>query len=277
MRKASPASNPVSSTQTMVRLCPVNDLASGEARRFDVGDHRIAVVRVGDDVYAVGDRCTHQDVSLSEGDVDTKDLEIECVRHGSTFSLITGEALSLPATKPTPVYRVEVMDGDVHVEIGAISPQETEVTTGKDTELLDVRTLQPRDRHQTILERMGTLEVGEALRLVNDHDPIPLRYQLEAEFPEHYRWVSVKAGPERWVVDITSRARVFDARPTIAAGGEPFSAIMEVASSTGNDEVLVVYAPFEPIPLEGVLGEQGFEYVAEQIDEDTWRVRFTRR
>lgn len=118
--RASATSTPVeSSTQTMVRLCPVKDLASGETRRFDVGDHRIAVVRIGDHVYAVGDRCTHQDVSLSEGDVYTENAEIECVRHGSTFSIITGEALSLPATKPTPVYRVEVMDGDVHVEIGA--------------------------------------------------------------------------------------------------------------------------------------------------------------
>jgi 3-phenylpropionate/trans-cinnamate dioxygenase ferredoxin subunit len=57
-------------------------------------------------------------VSLSEGDVDPDDVEIECVRHGSTFSLVTGEAMSLPATKPTPVYRVEVIDGDVYLEVG---------------------------------------------------------------------------------------------------------------------------------------------------------------
>lgn len=154
--------------------------------------------------------------------------------------------------------------------------QEPKVTTGQGTELLDARTVEPRERHQIILERLGALNTGETLRLVNDHDPVPLRYQLEAESPEHYRWVIVEAGPEQWVVDITSRAWFVDARPIIAAGGEPFSAILEAASLTGNDEVLVVYAPFEPIPLEGVLGEQGFEHVAEQIDEGTWRVRFER-
>jgi len=141
---------------------------------------------------------------------------------------------------------------------------------------LDVRTLEPRDRHPTIFAHLDTLRPGETLRLVNDHDPAPLRYQLDAEFPDHYRWVSVEAGPERWVVDIICRARIVDARPVIAAGGEPFAMIMEAAASTGGDEVLVVYAPFEPIPLEGVLGQQGFDHVAEQLDAGTWRVRFHR-
>jgi len=117
--KTSPASIPVEkSTEAMIRLCPIDELVSGQARRFDVGNHGIAVVRIGDHVYAIGDRCTHQNVSLSEGEVYAEDAEIECVRHGSTFSLATGEALSLPATKPTPVYRVEVIDGDVHVAVG---------------------------------------------------------------------------------------------------------------------------------------------------------------
>lgn len=154
--------------------------------------------------------------------------------------------------------------------------QENEATTDPDIKFLDVRTLQPRERHQAISEALGALPTSESLRLINDHDPVPLRYQLEAEFPEHYRWVSVEAGPERWVVDITSRARVVDARPIIAAGGEPFSDIMEAASSVGDDEILVVFAPFEPIPLEGVLGEQGFEHVTDKIDDHTWRVRFSR-
>lgn len=48
-----------------------------------------------------------------------EDAEIECVRHGSIFSLVTGEALSLPATEPTPVYRVEIIDGDAYLEVEA--------------------------------------------------------------------------------------------------------------------------------------------------------------
>ena|SRR5680860_440260 len=153
---------------------------------------------------------------------------------------------------------------------------ETSASAEQSTVDLDVRALQPRERHHTILDQLERLGVGETLRLINDHDPVPLRYQLEAEFPDHYRWVGVEAGPERWVVDITSRARVVDARPIIAAGGEPFDKILQAAESTANEEVLVVYAPFEPIPLEGVLGEQGFEHVAEQIGENDWRVRFRR-
>jgi len=107
-----------SSTRDLVRLCRLDTLVSGVARRFDVNGYRIAVVRIDEDVYAIGDRCTHQNVSLSKGEVHLQDLEIECYRHGSTFSLVTGEAMSFPATKPTPVYRVEVIDGDVYVEVG---------------------------------------------------------------------------------------------------------------------------------------------------------------
>ena len=95
------------------RLCRLDELASGESRRFEVGKRRIAVVRIGDDVYAIGDRCTHQDISLAEGEVHAEDRTIECWKHGSTFSLETGEPLSLPATRPEPVYEVRVEDGDV--------------------------------------------------------------------------------------------------------------------------------------------------------------------
>ncbi|HLT69342.1 MAG TPA: non-heme iron oxygenase ferredoxin subunit [Acidimicrobiales bacterium] len=100
-----------------VTLCPLEELRSGEARRFDVAGHRIAVVRIDDDVYAIGDTCSHQNVSLSEGEVDTDELTLECWKHGSTFSLETGEALILPATKPVPVYDVRVDGGQVVVVV----------------------------------------------------------------------------------------------------------------------------------------------------------------
>ncbi len=143
--------------------------------------------------------------------------------------------------------------------------------------ILDVRSVHPRDRHPTIFDRLAAMAPGETFRLVNDHDPVPLRYQLEAESPDFYRWVAVETGPERWSVDLTCRVRTVDARPVIAAGGEPFGAIMEAAAATQDDEILVVYAPFEPVPLEGALGEQGFSFVADQIDETNWRVRFSRK
>jgi len=92
-------------------LCRRDELSSGQAKRFDLGEHRVALVRIGDDFYAIGDRCSHEDYSLAEGEVWTEEREIECPRHGSTFDLRTGEACSLPATKPVPVYEVE-LDGD---------------------------------------------------------------------------------------------------------------------------------------------------------------------
>ena len=99
----------------MIRLCNVADVAPGEAKRFDADGHRVCVVRIGDDFYAIGDRCSHEDYSLAEGEVFADEREIECWKHGSTFDLRTGEPQSLPATKPVPTYEVVVKDGEVFV------------------------------------------------------------------------------------------------------------------------------------------------------------------
>ena len=99
------------------RLCARDELAPGSARCFDVDGHRVAVVRIGDDFYAIGDTCSHADFSLSEGDVWPDELEIECPKHGSTFSLTTGEPQTLPATQPVPVYEVVVDGEDVKVVV----------------------------------------------------------------------------------------------------------------------------------------------------------------
>ena len=104
-------------TGTRVRLCGRDDVAPGSARRFDVDGLRIALVRIGDDFYAIGDRCSHADYSLSEGDVWDEEREIECPKHGSTFSLVTGEPQTLPATQPVPVYAVELDGDDVQVVV----------------------------------------------------------------------------------------------------------------------------------------------------------------
>ena len=98
-----------------VRVCATSELAPGTARRFDIDGHRVAVVRIGEAFYAIGDRCSHADYSLSEGDVDIDDVTIECPKHGSTFSLETGGPQTLPATLPVPTYEVEVHGDDVVV------------------------------------------------------------------------------------------------------------------------------------------------------------------
>ncbi len=105
------------SAATYVDLCAFDDLGSGEARRVDVDGHRLAVVRVEDDVYVIGDRCTHAEASLAEGEVDADTLHIECWRHGSSFSLLTGKPDVPPATKPTPVYDARVEAGRVVVAL----------------------------------------------------------------------------------------------------------------------------------------------------------------
>jgi 3-phenylpropionate/trans-cinnamate dioxygenase ferredoxin subunit len=97
------------------RVMALEDLAPGKAQQVKVGDHVIALVRIDDDVYALGDRCSHQDISLSEGEVIGEDRALECWKHGSAFSLIDGEPLSLPATRPVPVYEVQVVDGQIEV------------------------------------------------------------------------------------------------------------------------------------------------------------------
>jgi 3-phenylpropionate/trans-cinnamate dioxygenase ferredoxin subunit len=102
---------------TTVDLCAFDDLEPGTARRFDVGKIAISVVRIDDDVYVIGDRCTHENVSLSEGEVDVEERTIECWKHGSLFDLATGKPLSLPATKPTPTYEARVADGRLVVEV----------------------------------------------------------------------------------------------------------------------------------------------------------------
>jgi 3-phenylpropionate/trans-cinnamate dioxygenase ferredoxin subunit len=100
-----------------IRLCSVEDIAPGSARRFDLPRHRIALVRIDDDFYAIGDRCSHANFSLSDGEIYPEEREIECWKHGSTFSLVDGQPQSLPATKPVPVYTVVVKDGHVMVEL----------------------------------------------------------------------------------------------------------------------------------------------------------------
>jgi 3-phenylpropionate/trans-cinnamate dioxygenase ferredoxin subunit len=80
-----------------------------------VGDRRIALFRVGDDVYAIGDRCSHAEASLAEGEI--WDMSVECPRHGSEFDLRTGQPGALPATTPVPTYDVEIEDGTVYLEL----------------------------------------------------------------------------------------------------------------------------------------------------------------
>lgn len=98
-------------------VCALADLAPNSATRVEVDGRPVALVRIGDDVYAIGDTCSHADVSLSEGEVWCDSKEIECWKHGSAFSLVTGEPQTLPATQPVPVFVVRNDGGDVVVDV----------------------------------------------------------------------------------------------------------------------------------------------------------------
>jgi len=104
---------------------PLDQLADGAAMKVVVAGVPVCVVRIGDDVYALGDICSHAHVSLSEGEVWADEREIECPQHSSTFDLTTGKPTCLPATQPVPVYDVSVADGQVTVS--GIEPGDGEV------------------------------------------------------------------------------------------------------------------------------------------------------
>ena len=87
----------------------LDQIAEGKPVRIEKDGKTICVARVGDEVFAVADTCTHSDASLSEGDVTG--FKIECWLHGAEFDLRTGEALTPPAVAPVKVYSV-IVDGD---------------------------------------------------------------------------------------------------------------------------------------------------------------------
>ena len=70
---------------------------------------------------------------------------------------------------------------------------------------LDVRPIPPRDKHRRIHELFAGLAPGQALALINDHDPKPLYYEFAAERPGTFAWAYLEQGPEVWRVRITRR------------------------------------------------------------------------
>lgn len=74
-----------------------------------------------------------------------------------------------------------------------------------ETTELDVRVIPPPQKHPTIHARLNELGRDESLTIVNDHDPRPLRFELEHDYPERYAWEYLQSGPEIWRVKITCR------------------------------------------------------------------------
>jgi 3-phenylpropionate/trans-cinnamate dioxygenase ferredoxin subunit len=100
-----------------VTVGPLSGLLDGVAQRVDGGDVAICVVRCGEAVYAIDDVCSHEDYSLSVGEVDVEECAIECWKHGSLFSLATGAPLTFPATTPVATFEVTVESDQVVVHL----------------------------------------------------------------------------------------------------------------------------------------------------------------
>jgi 3-phenylpropionate/trans-cinnamate dioxygenase ferredoxin component len=100
---------------TAQRACAVAELSPSTAQKVVLDGVAIAVVMdSAGEVHALGDVCTHGDISLSEGFVE--DDSLECWAHGSKFELTTGKPRTLPAYEPVPVFAVEIRDGDVYID-----------------------------------------------------------------------------------------------------------------------------------------------------------------
>ena len=97
------------------RACALADIPDGAAVRVEFGDEPVCLVNTEGEVFAIRDVCSHQDVPLSEGDVEG--TTVECWLHGSRFDLRTGKPTGLPATVPVPVYDTKIEGGDVLVRL----------------------------------------------------------------------------------------------------------------------------------------------------------------
>ena len=100
----------------MTIVAKFSELESGTAHKVIVDGVPVAVVRIEDEVFAIADTCSHADISLSLGMVWCETKQIECIKHGSAFNLVTGQPDTFPATQPVAVYSAKVVNDEVIVE-----------------------------------------------------------------------------------------------------------------------------------------------------------------
>jgi 3-phenylpropionate/trans-cinnamate dioxygenase ferredoxin subunit len=98
-------------------VCPVEELPPGEVKIVHAGEIAVGVYNVDGDLYAIEDRCSHDDGPLAEGDWEPEEYVAICPRHGSRFDIRTGRPLTLPAYLPVETFPVRVEDGVVKVSV----------------------------------------------------------------------------------------------------------------------------------------------------------------
>ena len=98
-----------------IKTLKTSDLSLNSSKVINIGDKQIALFNYEGEYYALDDMCSHAEASLSEGDV--YDCKVECPLHGAEFDLKTGDAVTLPATKPVNKYKVNVEDDYIFLEM----------------------------------------------------------------------------------------------------------------------------------------------------------------
>jgi 3-phenylpropionate/trans-cinnamate dioxygenase ferredoxin subunit len=104
-------------SENTVEVCPLDELGPGDMRLVEVDGRKVGVFHCTDgELFAIEDRCSHDDGPLAEGEFDAGACTVECPRHGSLFDLRSGRPKTLPAYRPVETYDVLVEDGIVKLE-----------------------------------------------------------------------------------------------------------------------------------------------------------------
>ena len=100
---------------TWVKVADLSDCPPGSLLEVEAEQELIVLANIDGDLYALQNRCSHQDLPLSDGELDGDRLE--CLYHGARFDVCTGRAVGLPAIKPVPVYDVRIRGQEIYVQI----------------------------------------------------------------------------------------------------------------------------------------------------------------
>jgi len=101
----------------IIEVCPLEELPPGAVRLVEWDELEIGIFNCGGTVYAIEDRCTHDDGTLADGELDQDACTIECPRHGSLFDLKTGKPKTLPAYVPVETFPVIIEDDTIKLEV----------------------------------------------------------------------------------------------------------------------------------------------------------------
>jgi 3-phenylpropionate/trans-cinnamate dioxygenase ferredoxin component len=102
---------------TSIPVCPAAELPDGAMRLVEHGERKIGVFNCGGALYAIEDRCSHDDGPLAEGEFDAATCTVECPRHGSLFDLTTGRPKTLPAYAPVQTFPIAIEDDTIVLEV----------------------------------------------------------------------------------------------------------------------------------------------------------------